>query len=151
MIYLTKEENYKYYGKGIGGLGIGRFNAEQRSEHSDDAYKYEFGYYNGHCLYAIIQKKSGGKISLEEASGMRMINGKGVWSLNTVLDPAKNALEIQAILDDHSKSLGYFYAPTQDDRFKNSLICVHQKTRKQLVIYHPKWRPDLEQIEANPL
>lgn len=151
MIYRTREEIYRIYGNPFGGLRKGRFNAAKRSSHSDEAYKYEFGYHNGHCLYAIIQKDTGKTISLEEAEGFRISTGKGEWKLNVALDPAKNTVELQALLDDQSRDLGYFYTPTSDDRSQTKLICVHQRGRKQLVIYHPGWRPDLSKIEADPL
>lgn len=152
MIYLTYDEISQYYGKAAGGPSkSGRFNATGKSSHKDQAYKYEFGYLNGLCCYAIIQKTEGSMIRLEEAYGLRKLSGKGEWKLNKVLDPDKNLVEIQKILDTPSEDLGYFYSPSADDRFKGDLICVHQKGRHQLVIYHPKCRVDLAQIEKDPI
>lgn len=77
MIYLNQEQIKDFYGTRIGGVKAGRFNAKERTEHSEVGYKYEFGYYKGFCVYAIIQKKSGHKISIEEAEGLRLLNGSG--------------------------------------------------------------------------
>ena len=151
MIYLTEEELESHYGKQVGGSGRkGRFNAKTKSSHSDDAYKYEFGYLNGHCVYAITEAKKR-NITLAEAEGLRYLSGKNQWFLNTAYTPEKHAEKIQELLDKIAKDLEYFYTPSESDRFKHKLICVHQRSRKQLVIYHPKWRPDLSEIEADPL
>ncbi|YCM47033.1 hypothetical protein V2O64_24635 (plasmid) [Verrucomicrobiaceae bacterium 227] len=157
MIYLTQEQITNYYGKKKNSTSSGKFNAEKRSEHSDDAYNYEFGYYDGHCIYAIIEKTLGAtgssQITLEEAEGLRSLNGNGDWKLNTPWDPEKNADKIAALIAKKSNILGYFYKPDDSkefkaDIFKSKLICVHQQGRKQLVIYHPKWRPNLAGISA---
>ena len=157
MIYLTQEQITKYYGKKKNSTSSGKFNAEKRSEHKDDAYNYEFGYYNGFCIYAIITKALGSTgpstITLEEAEGLRSLNGNGMWKLNTPWLPEKHADKIAALIARKSNILGYFYQPDNSkefkaDTFKSKLICVHQKSRKQLVIYHPKWRPNLAGIAA---
>jgi hypothetical protein len=151
MIYLNEQEMRSFYGSPYAGASGARFNASNAQRHGDDAYKYEFGYLNGHCVYAIIQKKTGSKISMEEAQGLRFLSGKGLWKLNVAYDPAKNPKELQEILDDYRRDLGYVYEPGADDAYKHPLICVHQGQRQQLVIYHPKWRPDLSKVEASPL
>jgi hypothetical protein len=151
MIYLNEQQIRSFYGTPFSGPSSERFNAEKGRRHTDHAYKYEFGYINGHCVYAIIQKKTGSLISLEEAQGLRFLSGTGEWKLNVVFDPTKNPKELQEILDNRLHNLGYIYTPVATDQFKHPLICVHQGKREQLVIYHPKWRPDLAQVEADPL
>lgn len=151
MIYLNEQEIRTYYGAPFAGPSIHRYNADKGRRHSDDAYKYEFGYINGRCVYAIIQKKTGSTISRAEAQGIRYLTGKGSWKLDVVYDPTKNPAELQAILDDVLKDLAYEYVPEATDQYKHPLICVHQGKRQQLVIYHPKWRPDLAEVAADPL
>ncbi|MBK1828710.1 hypothetical protein [Haloferula rosea] len=151
MIYLTPAQINEYYGTRIGGLKRGRFNAEDKSQHSETGFKYEFGYHKGFCVYAIIQKKSGKRISLEEAEGMRRLNGNGEWKLNTPLNPDKHAEKLKELLDDEGVNLGYFYQRTEQDKKSANFICVHQKRRHQLVIYHPIWRPDLDKVASSPI
>ncbi len=148
MIRLTRERITRFYGRPIASAGGGRFNADKKSLHSDDAFEYEFGYINGSCCYAIVQKRTGRELSLEEATGLRSLSGQGTWSLNLALtDPGK----IQEILDTPTRNLGYIYHPGEDDRFRDQLISVHQLKRRQLVVYHAIWRPDLTQLEQDPL
>lgn len=151
MIYLTEEQLKSFYGKPEAGSTSARFNADRGFRHKDKAYKYEFGMVNGHCVYAIIQKVTGSKISLTEAAALRTLSGKAEWKLKIALDPKENSKEIQAILDDYKKDLGYEYTPTKDDRFTSPLYCSHQGQRQQLVVFHPHWRVDLSQVAADPL
>lgn len=151
MIYLNSFEIANYYGKPTGGLKIGRFNSDSAGSYGDKGYKYEFGYINDRCVYVIIQKKTGSAILVEEAQGFRFLNGKGEWKLNVAFTSENNPAELQAFMDDLQRNLGYTYTPSADDQYKHPLICVHQKQRHQLVLYHPKWRPDLAQVEAKPI
>jgi hypothetical protein len=60
MIYLTKQQLCAIYGPSSVSLER-RFNADDSSVHDDTsaAYKYEFGYLQGRCIYAIVQKEQG--------------------------------------------------------------------------------------------
>jgi hypothetical protein len=151
MIYLSQQELAKYYGTPAGGLGKGKFSATERSNHQTTYFKYEFHYYLGFCVGAIIQKKSGGDLSVIEAQGYRNICGKSAWLLLTAFNPDKDGAELQKFITDDANDLHYEYSPSPDDRFQTKLLCSHQRNRQQVVIWHPKWLPSLEQISRSPI
>lgn len=140
MIYLNQFEIEQRYGASFATGGAKRFNAASCSRHQTSGYKYEFGYIKGYCCYAIIQKQSGGAISVVERQSLLARNGGGDWK---VLE-GKEELE--------SKPITFqFTPPKEETRFPSPLFGSHQRQRSQLVIYHPRWEPDLSQVESNPL
>lgn len=151
MIYLTKQQISGIYGGSFPSLN-NRFNADDSSAHKNDAYQYEFGYLQGRCIYAIIQKAQGGNIALVEAGALMAVNGPGVWKPITALDPQKDGQVLQNWMNNPVNNLGYTYAPVVHDAFyATALFASHQLNRRQLVIYHPVWQADLSQVESNPL
>lgn len=82
---------------------------------------------------------------------LRLLSGNGEWSLNTPWNSKDAPKEIQDLLGDTSRDLGYSYKPGTNDKYKHALMCVRQRGREQLVVYYPKWRPDLKKIESSPL
>jgi len=152
MIYLSVNEIVNFYGAKTGGLYNGRFSAHKKSIHkSSPNWEYEFGYINGLCAYAIIQKKGSGLIDLAAAAQFRHLSGKGDWNLITALNPERDTLRLQEMYEDRGVDLQYEYAPLETDRFRSKLYCVHQRSRQQLLIFHPKSKADPAEAASNPL
>jgi hypothetical protein len=139
MIYLNKEEIKARYGASFATGGATRFNAESCSKHQNDAYKYEFGYLNGYCVYAIIQKRSGGIVSTVERQSLLALNNKSEWKIIDGAEKGQKPISFQCT------------PPKEEVKFPSPLFGVHQHQRSQLVIFHPKWQVDLEKVAANPL
>jgi hypothetical protein len=142
MIYLNQVEIEQKYGKTLPTGGASRFNADSCSKHQASAYKYEFGYIKGYCCYAIIRKRSGGSIAIIERQSFlaAMLDGKGEWKL---LDGAENL---------KNKPISFqFSPPKEEQKFPSALFASHHMQRSQLVIYHPRWQPDISALEANPI
>jgi hypothetical protein len=142
MIYLNQFEITQRYGASLATGGYKRFNAESCTRHQIGAYKYEFGYIKGYCCYSIIQKQSGGSIAIVERQAFLAIplGGRGEWKL------------LQGTEAQTNKPISFqFYPPKEETNFPSSLFASHQMQRAQLVIYHPRWQPDLSQVQSNPI
>gem|GEM_PF-3873676 len=118
---------------------------------SNQNWEYEFGYMNGFCAYAIIERKRKGFIDLAAAAAFRTLSGKGNWNLITALNPERDTVQIQAMLDDKNVDLQYEYVPLATDRYNSKIYCVHQRRREQLFLFHPKTKSDPSEVAANPL
>ncbi|MBL9187701.1 MAG: hypothetical protein JNK23_09500 [Opitutaceae bacterium] len=140
MIYLNQFEIEQRYGLSLATGGAKRFNAAACTRHQHGAYKYEFGYIAGYCCYVIIQKQTGGLITVVERQALLARNGAGAWAVLEGKEDQKN----QPITFQ-------FTPPKEETKFPSPLFAAHQRQRSQLVIYHPRWEPDLQQVEANPL
>ena len=152
MIYLSINEIVHFYGPKTGGLFKGRFDAEKRSIHkSKQNWEYEFGYIFGLCAYAIIERKQKGLIDLATAASFRQLTGNGEWKLITALNPEKDTAQLQQMFDDRTMNLQYEYQPIESDRFKTKLYCIHQRSRQQLLIFHPKCKADPSEAASNPI
>jgi len=142
MIYLNQTEIEHRYGKSFPTGGAKRFNAESCSKHEIGAYKYEFGYSKGYCCYAIMRKRSGAQIAVVERQSFLAIalNGKGEWKVLEGSEAQRN------------KPITFQFVPPKEEvNFPSSLFASHHLQRSQLVIYHPRWQPDLSQVEASPI
>jgi hypothetical protein len=146
MIYLTPDELTSYYGRAFQGAGIPMFNEDRYKTHADNAWKYRFGLLSGRCIYSIVVKTSGGQITLAEAASLRALNGKGVWSYVTNLRPDNDSAAIEKLFNDQLVDLTWSYSPVAADQYQHQLFCSHQASRRQLVIWHPKWRVDLAEV-----
>lgn len=140
MIYLTQFEIEKRYGPSFATGGAKRFNAESCTRHTVNAFKYEFGYMVGHCVYAIVQKATGGGLSVVERESLLSLSGKGPWVIIDGKEAETN----------HPLALKYT-PPKEEVNFPSPLFASHQSLRAQLVVWYPKWQVDLKNIEANPL
>jgi hypothetical protein len=166
MIYLTKQQLCAIYGPSSVSLER-RFNADDSSVHDDTsaAYKYEFGYLQGRCIYAIVQKEQGGIIAPLESDMLLASNGNGQWKLrednapqtaNVPVPkkptPAPKPPDPPQKPPNNSIPLSFTYDPVNNDAFyPTHLFASHQMQRQQLVIFHPSWQVDLSQVESNPL
>jgi hypothetical protein len=151
MIYLTEEELRGFLGTPSSGLAKAWFQSTSALDFSTDAFDYNIGFRNGLSIYAFITRNSTARantlIPVAEAQALRALTGKGgVWKLETTYTADKNPKELQQLLDDVHKDLSYTYAPTSLDRSQTPLQCVHQKSRTQVVIFHPAWLPSLDEL-----
>ena len=141
MIYLNQREIEDAYGNSTATGGFKRFNAESCTRHDNGAFKFEFGYIRGYCVYAIVQKVTGATITVVERQALLTHNGRGgEWKvLEGVETPKGRPITFQCT------------PPKEETKFPSPLFASHQRQRGQLVIYHPRWQPDLSKVEASPI
>ncbi|MGF1532034.1 MAG: hypothetical protein ACFCU4_11845 [Puniceicoccaceae bacterium] len=146
MLQTTREKIQAFLGTPLSHLGRVPFNAEDSLRFQDKVYFFEIGFLDKLSVYVVAQKLDNSTIDDLEARGLRAISGSvAEWVL---LTKATREFDINDPVND----LKWAYRPAKkDDRIVRELLCSHQQRRRQLVIFDPLWRPDLNKIAATRL